>query len=773
MDEKKAFDEALSLAMKEAARITGSSFSLERDIETINRWVTCSGKTWAVKRIKDLKTIALRILSDGSCDLSHYNGRKTVVRGVEIPALRIFSILLSCVASNNWKGIRSVLDVLNIYQVFRGPGDDIEEKIDTITSPYVSEFDMTGLANIKASIVKHFPLRKRSRPWKLAFKGPDIGGARYAAQPGRNSSSVEALIPSLSYIPRWIWESVPKIKDWIGNQPYLENVSRYSRGLFRQGSAEPSPYWAGNLAILGESGLKTRIVFVGNPWIQGCLKPIMVLLQRELLKLGTDCTFDQDKGRDFVRQKLEEGHTVHSVDLSAATDNFPYFLQAFVGELCGIPTWGLDLMAYAGFYHPCKKEDKLLKYGKGQPMGLYPSFCLFALTHNVVLHGLAGALKIDPNSSFRVLGDDVVIADDLLANEYLKVLEVLQVPISKSKTFASSTLGEFAGSVFWKGRDITPIKWRQVTASSINVVSQYIDRGLVVMDLERQKVKSCPLTSSKVYPIIEALYPVPKELGGLGQLTRDKISDRLHWGRRKVRSLRAGYLSLFSERIYRFLSPQELKGIDVTKFAGLVDQQVKFTDLIERAREEALKRPPGAPMPWIMGAPQSKQEDDLPSTREGLKGLESLVFSKDTLEERLGKYHAWYLAKLGPNPEREFNRLITMTGEAVEALHVPILSVSDTKALWARVRHLHPNEINSLFDLAQERLAMLRRIKHEISGKPDSFDDDIPWGKLAATAAATLVNPLAGALTAGVFLMTGEKEDKPVLLDKLVPVLMV
>jgi hypothetical protein len=184
---------------------------------------------------------------------------------------------------------------------------------------------------------------------------------------------------------------------WVLEHPYFSNVSKYHRTLFSQGSSVPSPYWGGNLAILSEAGLKTRIVFIANPWIQGILRPPMVLLQRQILMLSTDCTFDQDHGRRFMKEKLSLGIRLHSVDLSSATDNFPFFLQRFVGEMLGIPKYVLDLIEFIGFNSPLDKSDRTLyTYGKGQPMGTYPSFVLFALTHNILLHSLARELKLDP-----------------------------------------------------------------------------------------------------------------------------------------------------------------------------------------------------------------------------------------------------------------------------------------------------------------------------------------------------------------------------------------
>jgi hypothetical protein len=650
--------------------------------------------------------------------------------------------------------------------------DNIQEKIDIITRKPSKEPNDGYSASLKADIVglftnRDFPLTKRRRPFELKFNGPDLGGSRYAEGPGKNSSCLPALIPSLE-LPQWVYDDVPNLRDWVRSHPYFKKI-HYMSKLFGNGVKERGPYWAGNLAFLSEPGLKTRVVFVGNPWIQGALRSSMVILQRELLKLSTDCTFDQDRGRSFLREGLSEGKTMHSIDLSQATDNFPFSLQEYVGSIVGLPQWSLDLLGKAGFHHPTKGGKEILHYGTGQPMGLYPSFALFALTHNVILHTLSR--RVGVTDSFRVLGDDVIISDSKLFTEYREFLREYSIPVSWSKSFSSSNLGEFGGIISWKGYNITPIKWRPVTNRSIDVISQYIDRGMIVVDHDSQRIVTIPLADKSVYTHAEALYPLPKEVGGFGQLTRKSLTVRLHWGRRNVRSLRSGYLAQVGERLNRFLGPQDMTNIDITKFAGLRDQQLGFESIIENARRIALTRPPGGPMPMPMGAPSGSVEEIIPSDREGLKGLESLISSKDSLEERLGKYHFWCIAKLGPNPTREFNRMMTISGQLSGSLDVPIVTFGRPK-IELHARTLPPRFLENLFEAAVERIEQLRQVREGIQRKPEVFDQGLPIGKLFATGATFLVNPVAGLLVGGLALLSESQEDKPQNLEKLIPVLM-
>lgn len=61
-----------------------------------------------------------------------------------------------------------------------------------------------------------------------------------------------------------------------------------------------------------------------------------------------------------------------------------------------------------------------------------------------------------PRGKYVLLGDDIVITDDQIAEKYLEVMETLDVPISKEKTHVSKTTCEFAKRWMHKGVEITP-----------------------------------------------------------------------------------------------------------------------------------------------------------------------------------------------------------------------------------------------------------------------------------------------------------------------------
>lgn len=67
-----------------------------------------------------------------------------------------------------------------------------------------------------------------------------------------------------------------------------------------------------------------------------------------------------------------------------------------------------------------------------------------AVTHHVLVKISAKRAGITKFCDYAILGDDVVIANDMVAVEYRRLLLELDMPISEAKTHVSLNLYEFA-----------------------------------------------------------------------------------------------------------------------------------------------------------------------------------------------------------------------------------------------------------------------------------------------------------------------------------------
>jgi len=242
--------------------------------------------------------------------------------------------------------------------------------------------------------------------------------------------------------------------------------------------------FAGEVHFIQEPGYKLRSVASPYRIHQLALKPLGDSLGKIVQSLPWDCTFDQSKAFPIIQEKLRQGRVVYSVDLSSATDYFPLDLQLMVlrqifGNISDIR-----------LFEKVSRMDWKSKYGnlrwaRGQPLGLYPSFFAFTLTHGLVLAFLAE----HETNKFLVVGDDVVIFDEELYNRYLSFLRRTGCPFSSEKSLSSSLSAEFAGKVVTPDRVIPQLKWRKMSNDSfLDLASLLGRRSRELMTTRQQKV---------------------------------------------------------------------------------------------------------------------------------------------------------------------------------------------------------------------------------------------------------------------------------------------
>lgn len=141
-----------------------------------------------------------------------------------------------------------------------------------------------------------------------------------------------------------------------------------------------------------------------------------------------------------------------SFDLKAATDSLPVVLsEAMLTGLFGeafAESWR-QIMTQASFRSPEPlrgTRGRLYRFTKGQPLGYYSSWPVFALTHHMLVW--RSAWQVYPGRKFldyAILGDDIVIADEKVAAEYERLMDGCEVTISREKCLIShSGAMEFA-----------------------------------------------------------------------------------------------------------------------------------------------------------------------------------------------------------------------------------------------------------------------------------------------------------------------------------------
>jgi len=281
------------------------------------------------------------------------------------------------------------------------------------------------------------------------------------------AKAVPSSVTEFIHLPKDLIEDI-KIFGGEGIKTKLEQLSEIPENVIS--------LWSSQLKVKDGSGKsmrrisyvrdpdgKVRIICIFDYWSQTVLKPLHDKLFRVLASFPTDCTFDQSK---FLGGAM--GDTHYCFDLSSATDRFPLTLQvdvlsAIVGKEKA-EAWGRIMSKY----DVDTPEGNIVKYNCGQPMGAYSSWAVFTLCHHLVVQ-LAARKALNNRgfwTGYALLGDDIVIHNHLVSEEYLKIMASLGVEINLTKSVISKRSMEFAKRDFINSEEWSPISLRSIIDSS-------------------------------------------------------------------------------------------------------------------------------------------------------------------------------------------------------------------------------------------------------------------------------------------------------------------
>jgi len=211
----------------------------------------------------------------------------------------------------------------------------------------------------------------------------------------------------------------------------------------------------GKLGVKDEPCGKKRVFAISDYWTQTVCKGLHDYLMKVLKALPMDGTWDQGEAANRVAKWTATDQKLYCFDLTAATDRFPGgFIAMVLGILIGdraAALW-LTLLTARDYWY----KGAAYRYAAGQPMGTLSSWASFALTHHVVVQ--IAAMRAGHDRLFQnyvLLGDDIVIADDDVAEEYRDLMAWFHVSINDSKSLVGVGAAEFAKRHFRKGQEVT------------------------------------------------------------------------------------------------------------------------------------------------------------------------------------------------------------------------------------------------------------------------------------------------------------------------------
>lgn len=502
-------------------------------LDTTSSWIKNNGKEWTVKRLKDLKQLYLTRLAGvpykpalwmkldqkgkpkGAFKILFHDSRSPRKMARTLNALMSYSELISReVTTQQWKK-------------FHG----------SVTMP--EDHSWTD----KPVVPKSWNLRKEN------FK--DITSMAFSSE--RSTFDGTRSVKEKDF-GKWIhWQSLyAPVRDILHTNVHIlpadSTLRRILWSEFRNSFNQSTHNCAGKIGLIQEPGFKLRAVANPNRIVQCLLEPYKQSLGDCLRSIPEDCTFDQGKAIPVIRSWLEKGNRVSSVDLSDATNAFPFsFTESVLRQLDreGIYKDHLDLFKQASRDEWISPLGENLRWTKGQPLGLGPSFFAFALSH----HSLLRTLVI---KDYFILGDDIVIRDEKDATLYRDALSKLGCAISESKSFCSQQLAEFAGKIITPETVLSPIKWRH--SSDVNFLDQIRNLGPTSLGLLKTDQKKA----------VKLVAEIPEWMGGLGWNPHGKTMEvRIAENIQTIRALESSQVSPheredFTQEIRKYLLEEGL-----------------------------------------------------------------------------------------------------------------------------------------------------------------------------------------------------------------------
>jgi hypothetical protein len=378
--------------------------------------------------------------------------------------------------------IRFWSSLFNLYRIFKCPG---EIKISTITAPFSG--DVESLENIikDVHLRPFFSTLKGWLNWRQSSLTPQKFVLSKAASPS-NKVAMFGLLTDIYNVYTHrpdLWETLfhmafatdPRHTPFMGHvvkganlisdfKDYDAKSIRGNSEIFdyiqwdhlmtkpsvrAHGSGGPVPI--AQFAIKEEAAGKVRVFALIDSLSQTFLSPLHDKLFDILRTLPNDGTFDQDASVNRCQEKALKSQCAYSFDLTAATDRIPVKLSAAIINLLFnsqyLGDYWTKVMIDRDFYFNEKvaKRYKIsegpYRYSVGQPMGGLSSWAMLALTHHWIVQYAAYKAGVSNGqtwySNYEILGDDLVIFDRLVADQYLLIMKALGCEINLNKSIVS------------------------------------------------------------------------------------------------------------------------------------------------------------------------------------------------------------------------------------------------------------------------------------------------------------------------------------------------
>lgn len=359
--------------------------------------------------------------------------------------------------------IKTILTIFNLYRVLDFKG---KLNLSTILDPSVfsipSDFGSWFSDYLALGVLPKLDIREGFSPRLIESSGP-------CSPKGMNNTA--GWMVGLSKLKSlYSWEFLMNFLDPYDRRSKMWNNSPFKK--FYEALKIPvnvDKIFIGKLSAKEEPG-KVRIFAMVDAVTQWLLYPLHRAIFQMLRFFPYDGTFNQIGELENFISKYPNS-SFYSFDLSAATDRLPLALQKLI--LTNLVSkkfaeaWG-SLLVDRDYKLSYNKENFVVKYSVGQPMGALSSWGMLALTHHLIVQYAAWLIKREYIifKDYIVLGDDIVIADSAVANCYHYLMTVLfQVKINLAKGLMSHHGAlEFAKRFYVRSVDFSPLSLKEFSS---------------------------------------------------------------------------------------------------------------------------------------------------------------------------------------------------------------------------------------------------------------------------------------------------------------------
>jgi len=480
------FESGMSLRLS----VTGIPSNLVNEIcSSVLKWAECSGVVFAIERLKALKQL---LIKGGNIPDGFARNRKGDLKGV-------FGSLIRW-GRKSEKNFGKALQGLMCYTYFsfeeptaaqkrKFQSAVSSDKPDNLSYEFHRDFALSlrrvfGMKTIERNGMNNIITNRGS---DSRFR-PAIEGLFPRSRTNEGVVDYVTLlqVPSFRKLFRKYWSLFDPVFKGIDVNSYTKDSLVNDVSIDQANRVQNYPLLGGEVHYLMQEGGKMRSIASPHLVFQMALEPLKESLKTVVQSLPWDCTHDQSKAVPFVQYALQQKSTVHSVDLSSATDFFPMSLQmSCLHSLFGHQP-DIDLFYDISRSYWLTSDKKMLRWKRGQPLGLGPSFFSFTMTHGCLLWYLNNQSF---NNDFFVLGDDVVILNNDLYIKYIDCLNSMSCPWSSEKSISSNKLGEFAGKLITSSSVIPMMKYKKLSNDNFLDICRLLGpRSSILLSNPQKKV---------------------------------------------------------------------------------------------------------------------------------------------------------------------------------------------------------------------------------------------------------------------------------------------